>query len=114
MPVPVSETFISVLVHDMKRATDFYVDALGATVAFASPAWSSLHIAGVRIGLALDAGHAPGPTGLHFAVADLARARAEIELAGGRVVQASVEVAPGVMIAEATDSEGNGIVLTQR
>jgi predicted enzyme related to lactoylglutathione lyase len=88
------------------------VGALGATVTFASAAWSSLSIAGVRVGLALVDDHGGGPTGLHFAVADLAAVGAAIQLAGGRVARAGVEVAPGVVLSEAIDTEGNGFTLT--
>ena len=77
----------------MERATAFYVNALGATVAFASPGWSSLRIAGVRVGLALNPMHEGGRTGLHFAVSDLVAARSDVQGAGGRTGEA-VEVAP--------------------
>jgi predicted enzyme related to lactoylglutathione lyase len=109
----VVETFFAVEVADMGRAKSFYVEAFGATVAFTSPGWSSLRIAGVRVGLALN----PKPTGrrigLHFAVRDLAAARAAVERAGGRT-GAATEVAPGVIIAEATDTEGNTFTLAPR
>ncbi len=114
MPAAVSEMFFSVSVRDMDRATAFYVAAFGATVAFASPRWSSLRIAGVRIGLAHGPEQPGERTSIHFAVSNLTEAHAEVERAGGRVVQASVEVAPGVVISEATDTEGNTFVLTQR
>lgn len=107
------ETFFSVDVKDMQRATAFYVDALGASVAFASPRWSSLRIAGVRVGLALDPEHEASRTGLHFAVRELAAACADIERAGGRVVLPAVEVAPGVILAEVVDSEDNTFTLRQ-
>jgi len=97
----------------MERATAFYVNALGATVAFASPGWSSLRIAGVRIGLALNPMHEGGRTGLHFAVSDLVAARSDVQGAGGRTGEA-VEVAPGVIVAEATDTEGNTFTITPR
>jgi len=89
------------------------VSALGATVAVVYPGWSSLWIAGVRIGLALNPMHVGGRVGLHFAVNDLAAARAAIEQAGGRT-EAAVEVAPGVTIADATDTEGNTFTLAPR
>jgi predicted enzyme related to lactoylglutathione lyase len=110
----VTETFFSVDVRDMERATAFYVGALGAVVVFASPGWSSLRIAGVRLGLALAPEHTGARVGLHFAVDDLAAARSDVERAGGRVVAPSVEVAPGVLLADVTDTEGNGFALTQR
>jgi predicted enzyme related to lactoylglutathione lyase len=114
MPAAVWETFFSVSVRDLERATAFYLAASGATVAFASPGWSSLRIAGVRIGLAHSPERPGERTSIHFAVSNLAETHAEVERAGGHVVQASVEVAPGVVISEAKDTEGNTFVLTQR
>jgi len=114
MPVVVSETFFSVLVSDKQRATEFYVNVLGAAVVFAAPAWTSLRIAGVRLGLALVADHAGERTGLHFAVPDITEACAQVERAGGRIVHARLEPAPGVILAEVTDTEGNVLTLTQR
>ena len=110
-PIAVVETFFSVEVRDMERATAFYVAALGARVSFAMPRWTSIHVAGVRIGLALADGHAGGRNGLHFAVNDLASACAAIERARGRVITPSIEVAPGVVIAEVQDTERNTFVL---
>src|SRR5207237_1751624 len=107
----VSETFFSLEVGDMQRATAFYVDALGATVKFTSPTWSSLFIAGVRIGLFANAERAQGKTGLHFVVSGLAATCAEIERAGGKVVEPAREVAPGIVIAEVSDPEGNRFTL---
>jgi predicted enzyme related to lactoylglutathione lyase len=107
----VIETFFSVDVGDMARATAFYVDALGATVAFASPVWSSLRIAGVRVGLFLHPERMQGRVGLHFAVSDLESARAAVEQAGGRCVTPPVEVAPGVVVADVADTEGNTFTL---
>jgi predicted enzyme related to lactoylglutathione lyase len=109
----VLETFFSVDVDDMQRASAFYVAALGADVMSASARWSSLRIAGVRLGLFLHPGHAPGRVGLHFAVRDLAAACADIERAGGRIVAPSISPAPGVVLAEVIDSEGNSFTLTQ-
>jgi predicted enzyme related to lactoylglutathione lyase len=110
--VNVTETFFSIEVRDMQRATAFYVGALGATVAFASPRWSSLLVAGVRLGLALDDEHEDRRVGLHFAVRELEDARAAVERAGG-VTASPVEVAPGVVVVAATDTEGNTFTLTQ-
>jgi predicted enzyme related to lactoylglutathione lyase len=106
----VMETFFSVGVNDMARATAFYVDAFGATVSFASPRWSSLHVAGVRLGLFHDVSHAAGRVGLHFVVDVLEGSR--IERAGGGVATAS-EVAPGVVVSDVTDSEGNLLSVRQ-
>lgn len=108
----VRETFLSVSVRDMARASAFYRDALGADVTFASPVWSSLRIAGVRLGLFHHPDHPGGRAGLHFVVADLATTRAAIERAGGRVAP-PVEVAPGVVTVDVTDSEGNTFTLRE-
>jgi predicted enzyme related to lactoylglutathione lyase len=110
----VVETFFSVEVRDMSRATAFYVTALGATVVFALPFWTSLRIAGVRIGLALSPEATGSRSGLHFAVTDLDAARAHIERAGGRLLGAPTEVAAGVVIADVMDTEGNTLTLTRR
>jgi len=111
--VAVTETFFAVEVEDMQRATAFYVSALGATVIFSSAGWSSLRIAGVRVGLALSSERMASTVGLHFAVSDLAAARAEVERAGGCIVSSAVEVAPGVVIVRCDDTEGNTFTLTQ-
>jgi hypothetical protein len=81
-------------------------------VVFASPEWSSLSIAGVRIGLALTRGHSGAWTGLHFAVRELARALEAVERSGGSADDGPTEVAPGVVIAEVSDSEANTLMLT--
>lgn len=109
----VTETFFSVEVRDMQRATRFYVAALEAALLFASPPWTSLRIGGVRVALFLHPGMRAGPVGLHFVVRDLSAARAEVERAGGGVVGPSLEVAPGVVIASVTDTEGNAFTLRQ-
>jgi predicted enzyme related to lactoylglutathione lyase len=111
--VTVTETFFSVEVGDMRRAARFYVDALGASVVFESANWSSLRIAGVRLGLFLNPEHTVGNVGLHFVVSDLVAARAAVERSGGRIAASSVEVAPGVVIAQVTDTEGNIFTLRQ-
>ena len=111
--ITVTETFFSVEVLDMRRATAFYVKALGARVTFASPGWSSLMIAGVRIGLALKARHEGAATALHFAVYDLERTGAQIEQAGGSVSPSPVELTPGVVLVRCRDSEANTFTLTR-
>jgi predicted enzyme related to lactoylglutathione lyase len=109
--VTVTEMFVSIHVADMQRATAFYVDAFGANVSFPSPTWSSLKIAGVRLGLFHHAEHPGGRTGLHLVVDDLAAALTAVERAGGRIVVAPIEVAAGVVIAEVVDSEANLVTL---
>jgi predicted enzyme related to lactoylglutathione lyase len=112
MPAVVSETFFAVSVRDMDRAAAFYVAAFGAAVAFQSDEWSSLVIAGVRVGLALVSDEeALVPTGLHFAVKDRAEACAAVERAGGTVIVKQIEPGGGVVLATVADTEGNRIVL---
>ena len=89
----------------MERATAFYVEALGAAITFSSPSWTSLHIAGVRLGLFLHE-REPKRVGLHVVVADLVALSYAITQAGGSI-EAAIEVAPGVSVAAATDTEGN-------
>ena len=110
----VRETFFALEVRDMARATAFYGAALGAVVVFASAQWTSLEIAGVRVALSLNVAAAAARTGLHFVVDDVAAAQADIARAGGTVAGAAVAVAPGVVIGEVADSEGNGFTLSQR
>ncbi|HEX4459766.1 MAG TPA: VOC family protein [Polyangia bacterium] len=110
----VGETFFVVEVQDMRRATAFYGAALGATVVFASELWTSLSVAGVRVALSVNGAALAGRTGLHFVVDDVAAARADVVRAGGAASAAAVEVAPGVVIADVVDSEGNGFTLSQR
>ena len=109
----VVEIFFSVEVNDMERATAFYVAALDASVEFRSTTWSSLRIASVRVALFHHAKHTPSKIGLHFVVLDLETACAEVEHAGGRIVASTIEVAPGVVIAELTDTEGNSFTVRQ-
>lgn len=103
----VTETFFSLEVADMARATKFYQEALGADVAYATSFWTSLYVARVRVGLFANLEHEGGRTGLHFAVSDLEEALTEITKAGGRVVSSPTSPAPGVITADAADTEGN-------
>lgn len=103
----VAETFLSLVVADMDRATNFYSQSLGAMTVWASPRWSSIKVAGVRIGLFADPAHGGGRVGLHFTVNDLAAACSSVERAGGRIVSSGSQAAPGVRVAEVSDTEGN-------
>ncbi len=106
----VQETFFSLHVVEMDRAVAFYTHAFGATVELTSPGWTSLRIAGVRVGLALVPSHEPARTGLHFVVTDLAMTSGAVVHAGGSVGEVA-EVAPEVFVAAATDTEGNTFAL---
>ncbi|MFO0548693.1 MAG: VOC family protein [Polyangiaceae bacterium] len=110
----VVETFFALDAKDIPRATQFYVSAFGASVSFSSADWASLHVAGVRIGLARSADYRGSRTGLHFAVRDLGAACSRVESAGGAVENAPTEVAPGVVISIVRDTEGTVFTLVQR
>lgn len=107
----VTETFFAVPVADMARATAFYEAAFDASVTFASPAWTSLAIAGVRVALFADGALAGRSIGLHFAARDLRVPCGAVEAAGGRIVAAPAEAAPGLVLAQVADTEGNAITL---
>ena len=108
----VQELFVSVYVSDMERATAFYERALGATVDYASPTWSSLILAGIRVSLELRKGESSS-VGMNFIVDDLALACAAVARAGGEI-EPAVETSGGTVIAEVLDTEGNALTLRQR
>jgi predicted enzyme related to lactoylglutathione lyase len=108
----VREMFFSVPVTDMDRARQFYVGALDGSVLYQSSVWSSLQIAGVRLGLNATPSDAGSHMGLHFVVDDLAAACDAVVRAGGVVVSQPREVRPGVILAEAADTEGNVFTLS--
>jgi len=110
-PVKVSEVFFSLDVNDMQRATTFYTTVFGATVSYATPRWTSLHLARVRIGLFLNPKHSGAHAGVHLGVPDLDAACAAVERGGGKIAMAAMQAAPDVFIAEATDTEGNVFTL---
>jgi len=107
----VHEMFFSVNVGDMQRAVTFYMNALGATVDFASPTWSSLVLAGIRVSLQLGE-HDPAPIGVHLIVDDIAIACGVVVRAGGQI-EPAIESVHGVVIAEVSDTEGNTFTLRQ-
>lgn len=107
MEFDVAETFLSLSVADMDRAMTFYSKSLGALTTWTSPRWSSLKLAGVRIGLFANPKYGGGRVGLHFAVTNLAAACSSIERAGGKIIASASEVAPGVLVVDVSDTEGN-------
>ena len=74
--------------------------------------WSSLRIAGVRLGLNANPDDAGSRTGLHFVVDDLALACEAIVSAGGEAVAQPSEAQPGVVLADVADTEGNILTLS--
>jgi predicted enzyme related to lactoylglutathione lyase len=109
--VSVTETFFAVDVQDMERAREFYGAAFGAEVAFVTPNWTSLRIAGARVALARSDKRKPRQVGLHFRVSDLASARAAVKRSGGAIVWGPTKAAPGVVLLGVTDTEGNTFTL---
>lgn len=111
----VTEIFLSLDVADTARAERFWVDAFGAQIAWTSPRWTSLRIAGARLALAVVEPPPSGErrTGLHVAVSDLGEACARVRRAGGRVIDEGTEVAPGVVVGSFADLDGNVIALTR-
>jgi predicted enzyme related to lactoylglutathione lyase len=107
MEFEVAETFLSISVGDMDRAVSFYSRSLGATTTWTSPRWSSLVVAGVRIGLFFSPAHSGGRVGLHFVVTNIQAACAAVTAGGGKIVTPASEIAPGVHAAETADTEGN-------
>ncbi len=110
--VRVHEVFFVLLVSDMSRSVQFYEQVLGAKTSYASPAWTSVRIGGVRLGLSLVPSHAPCETQLHFAVEDLDVACDRVLEAGGQVDQRPLDLVPGVRLARARDPEGNAFSFT--
>jgi predicted enzyme related to lactoylglutathione lyase len=85
----------------------FYVRAFDASVRHASPVWSSLRIAQVRLTLNARSSETALKTGLHFVVNSLQLASEVIVSAGGVLVTYPTEVQPGVVVADAADTRGN-------
>jgi predicted enzyme related to lactoylglutathione lyase len=98
-------------VADMERARQFYVRAFDASVQYASPVWSSLRIAQVRLTLNARSSETALKTGLHLVVNSLELASDVIVTAGGVVVTDPIEIQPGMVVADAADTERNVFTL---
>ncbi len=102
------------MAKDMDRALAFYRDAVGLDVKLSSPHWSEL-----SHGDAIVALHAGGTgeyreTGLSFTVDDIEAACRSVVAAGGKLRSGPVD-RPGepIKLAELTDPEGNGFMLSE-
>jgi catechol 2,3-dioxygenase-like lactoylglutathione lyase family enzyme len=99
-------------VRDLDRAARFYGDAFGMEVVFRTEqiAFVGNPVSDSSLGLLLDpehAGEGPQNVGLHVDHAvDLNVAAADVEAAGGRIVERG-EHAPGVPFARVADPDGN-------
>jgi predicted enzyme related to lactoylglutathione lyase len=108
----VVETICILPVADMDRATRFYGGVFGAEVKFASPYWSSIVVAGVRVGLHGGATGERRDSGIGFVVDDIDAACAMAEAAGGAVVSPPSVREEGVVLAAIADTEGNEVSLS--
>jgi predicted enzyme related to lactoylglutathione lyase len=113
LAVTIEKTYFMLMVADMKRAVNFYQDALGLSVEMQSRWWSELQSGGATI--ALHGGGGPmTQTGLGFHVDDLDAAVAAVEAHGGAVVGPAMDrPQEGIRLAEVRDTEGNGFSLAQ-
>jgi predicted enzyme related to lactoylglutathione lyase len=105
-------------VEDMTRATAFYRDVLGLTVARASSEWTDLTCGDGN--LALQNYQHPRqddefiPTMVLFTIdGDLDAAIAEVEAAGGRGLHVNDHESAPVVVAHVGDTEGNAIQLVK-
>lgn len=100
--------------QDMERAIAFYRDVIGLDVKETSPWWSEL-----TCGTAIIALHGGGDgefrrTGLSFTVNDIDAACKAVALGGGRVRSGPEDRGDeGIYLAELTDPEGNGFMMSQ-
>ena len=99
---------------NMERAVKFYRDVIGLDVRTSSPGWSEL-----TVGTAVVALHGGGTgefrrTGLSFTVDDINRA-CEAVVHGGGSVRSDPEDRneEGIYLAELTDTEGNGFMMSR-
>lgn len=100
--------------QDMERAVGFYRDVIGLELKVQSPHWSEL-----RMGDAIIALHGGGDgtfneTGLSFTVEDLDQACSDVVSGGGKL-RSGPSDRPGepIRLAELTDSEGNGFMMSE-
>ena len=111
---PVRKTYTMLMVVDMARALKFYTSAFGASVAFDSPEWSELTLAGSTVALHFGGSGNDTRTGLGFEVDDLETAVQSVTEAGGRVTSPPKEQpAEGIRLAQVADTEGNLLSVTQ-
>ena len=110
-----SEVKFILTVQDMDRAIKFYRDVLGLEVKSSSPHWSELVFNTAIIALHGGGSGAFCPTGLSFTVDDIEAAVRKISDHGGCSVRSGPEDRgeEGIILAEVTDSEGNGFMLSQ-
>jgi catechol 2,3-dioxygenase-like lactoylglutathione lyase family enzyme len=95
-------------VRDMQRAVDFYRDVLGLELAFESEHWTTFRTGACTLALHATTRREPGtgepdPT---FLVADAGAERNRLAALGVEVTEIR-EPAPGVIVFDARDPDGN-------
>ena len=112
--MPVTKTYVMLMVADMTRALKFYTDAFDASVTFDSPHWSEFTVAGATIALHSGGSGAETQTGLGFEVDDLEAAIQQVSDAGGQVTSPPRDrPGEGIRIAEIADTEGNRLSVAE-
>ena len=108
-------------VHDMARATAFYVSVFDVEPSFESPGWTQLDFGAIELALHIlypnsAEPEAPLPhAGLNLEVDSIEELQVDIERLGGELIELR-EPEGGVPVRVATfrDCEGNGFELRQQ
>jgi lactoylglutathione lyase len=112
--MPVTKTYVMLMVADMTRALKFYTDVFDVSVSFESPHWSEFTVAGATIALHSGGSGADTQTGLGFEVDDLDAALQRAGDAGGKVTSPPRDrPGEGIRIAEVADTEGNHLYVAE-
>jgi predicted enzyme related to lactoylglutathione lyase len=110
----VTGAFVVLQVQDMGRAVAFWRDAMGLPSRLETRGFAELDAGSTVLALQLGGGAEPRRTALGLDVDDLDACCTAIALGGGRVLRAPEDSAtPGLRVATAEDTEGNGFLLTE-
>lgn len=109
---------ISVVVHDLARATAFYSDVLGLEHLFTAGGMSFFEVNGVRLMLGPPGGEFEhGSSILYYRVGDIETRHVELSKAGVRVLEGPKEIfrqqGHALWLAFYTDSEGNAFAVME-
>ena len=112
--IQLTEVKFILYVQDMDRAIQFYRDVIGLEVKSSSPHWSEL-----KFKTSIVALHSGGTgkfyrTGLSFTVSDIKGMVRNVSDNGGTVHKEPEDRGDeGIFLADVTDTEGNGFMLSQ-
>ena len=102
-----------VFVSDMKKAVQFYRDALGLPLKFESPGWSEFDTQGTTLALH-PAGHTPaGTCQPGFMVADITEFHKQMQTRGVRCIQPPKKQDFGGVLAVYADPDGLPFSVTE-